>query len=303
MSDRLDQTRLGLVVVTASAFAYSTAGFFTRLITLDVWTVLFWRGVFGGLAIGCFVIWQHRRQTVTAFWTMGRAGVAVALCSALATICFINALRQTTVADVLVINATAPLVTAALAWIWTSERESKATIIASVTAFFGVTVMVNAALTEGHILGDLLALIMTVLISAMMIIIRGNREISMLPAACLSAFLCSLIVLSISVPSAARGMTIVYLILFGTTQFGLGLLLLTIGTRMISATRSALIGSLETPLAPMWVWLAFGEVPSPSTFVGGLIVMMAVVGEVLTKSVGAEPPDTVVSPKSPSVRE
>jgi drug/metabolite transporter (DMT)-like permease len=303
MSDRLDQTRLGLVVVTASAFAYSTAGFFTRLITLDVWTVLFWRGVFGGLAIGCFVIWQHRRQTVTAFWTMGRAGIAVALCSALATICFINALRQTTVADVLVINATAPLVTAALAWIWTSERESKATIIASVTAFFGVTVMVNAALTEGHILGDLLALIMTVLISAMMIIIRGNREISMLPAACLSAFLCSLIVLSISVPSAARGMTIVYLILFGTTQFGLGLLLLTIGTRMISATRSALIGSLETPLAPMWVWLAFGEVPSPSTFVGGLIVMMAVVGEVLTKRVGAEPPDTVVSPKSPSVRE
>ena len=253
MSDRSDQARLGLVVVTASAFAFSTAGFFTRLITLDVWTVLFWRAVFGGLAIGSYVIWQHRRQTVTAFLTMGRAGIAVALCSALATICFINALRQTTVADVLVINATAPLVTAAMAWLWTSERESKATIIASVAAFFGVTIMVNAAVTERHILGDFLAVIMTVLYSAMMIIIRGNREISMLPAACFSAFVCSLMVLPISVPFAARGMTIVYLMLFGTAQFGLGLLLLTIGTRMISATRSALVGSLETPLAPVWV--------------------------------------------------
>jgi hypothetical protein len=80
MGDRLDQARLGLVVVTASAFAFSTAGFFTRLITLDVWTVLFWRGLFGGLAIGSYVVWQHRRQTVTAFWTIGRAGIAVALC-------------------------------------------------------------------------------------------------------------------------------------------------------------------------------------------------------------------------------
>src|SRR6516225_4853222 len=129
---------------------------------------------------------------------------------------------------------------------------------------------------------------MTVLYSAMMIIIRANREISMLPAACLSAFVCSLIVLPISVPCAARGMTIFYLMLFGTTQFGLGLLLLTIGTRMISATRSALIGSLETPLAPAWVWLAFGEVPSPSTCVGGLIVMAAVVAEVLAKPASAE---------------
>jgi drug/metabolite transporter (DMT)-like permease len=214
--------------------------------------VLFWRAVFGGLAIGSYVIWQHRRQTVTAFWAMGRAGIAVALCSALATICFINALRQTTVADVLVINATAPLITAALAWPWTSERESKATIIASVAAFFSMTVMVNTALNEGHMRPSRCDHD-SVLYSATMIIIRANREISMVPAACLSAFVCSLIVLPISVPFAARGMTIVYLMLFGTAQFGLGLLLLTIGTRMISATRSALVGSLETPLAPVWV--------------------------------------------------
>jgi hypothetical protein len=67
MSDRLDQARLGLVVVTASAFAFSTAGFFTRLITLDVWTVLFWRAVFGGLALGSYVIWQHRRKLSLPF--------------------------------------------------------------------------------------------------------------------------------------------------------------------------------------------------------------------------------------------
>jgi hypothetical protein len=41
---------LGSLVVAVSATAYSTAGFFTRLIDLDIWTVLFWRGLFAGLS-------------------------------------------------------------------------------------------------------------------------------------------------------------------------------------------------------------------------------------------------------------
>ncbi|HTD48832.1 MAG TPA: EamA/RhaT family transporter, partial [bacterium] len=72
-----------------------------------------------------------------------------------------------------------------------------------------------------------------------------------------------------------------YLALFGTTQFGLGLLLLTLGTRLISATESALISALEAPLAPAWVWVAFKEVPPLATFVGGAVVMAAVSAHIL----------------------
>ena len=57
--------------------------------------------------------------------------------SALATICFINALRQTSVADVLVINATAPFITAALAYAWTADREHWTTLAASLVALVG----------------------------------------------------------------------------------------------------------------------------------------------------------------------
>jgi drug/metabolite transporter (DMT)-like permease len=64
-------------------------------------------------------------------------------------------------------------------------------------------------------------------------------------------------------------------------QFGLGLLLLTLGARLISAARSALINALEVPLACIWVWLAFGEVPSAASFAGGAIVMAAVVADLV----------------------
>ena len=278
----------GTVLITASAIAFSLAGLFTRLIDLDVWTVLFWRALFGGIFIAGYIAWREGRRVLPAIRQTGIAGVAVTISSALATICFINALRQTSVADVLVINATAPFVTAALAYAWTADREHWTTLAASLVALVGV-VMIRGALASGHLLGDLLALIMTILISAMMVIVRRNRNISMLPAACLSAFLCAVIVAPVSHPLAATAHDFLYLALFGTMQFGLGLLLLTLGTRLFSATRSALIGSLETPLAPAWVWLAVGEVPAAATVVGGLIVLAAILADILLKKSSAVP--------------
>lgn len=108
----------------------------------------------------------------------------------------------------------------------------------------------------------------------------------MLPAVCLSAFLCALVVLPFAQPMQVTAPVMLDLLLFGTVRFGLGLLLITVGTRLISATRSALIGSLENPLAPLWVWLAFGELPAWATWVGGGLVMGAVVFDVLMKPNG-----------------
>ena len=60
------------------------------------------------------------------------------------------------------------------------------------------------------------------------------------------------------------------LFLFGTTQFGLGLVFLTVGGQMVSATENALINTLETPLAVAWVWVCFSEAPSVANFAGGI---------------------------------
>jgi hypothetical protein len=78
--------------------------------------------------------------------------------------------------------------------------------------------------------------------------LAANSNVSTLLATCLWAFLCVWFVDPIAAPDSARGLSMLRLVVFGVTQFGLGLLLLTVGTRMISATRSPLIGNLETPL-------------------------------------------------------
>ena len=279
-----EQHWLGIGLTSASTVAYSTAGFFTRLVHVDPWTILFWRGSFAGVFIACFIVWRYRRDTWAAVRAIGLPGLAVASLSTLATILFINAFRRTSVADVTIIFATAPFVTASLNWLWTGERESWATLVASTGALLGVIVMVGGAVMEGHLFGDLLAFGMTICMALVMIIIRKHRDTPMLPAACLSAFLCPLVVAPVARPGAVSSTDLLYLALFGTTQFGLGLLLLTLGARLISATESALISALEGPLAPLWVWLAFREIPPPATLAGGTIVMIAVSAHILSSN-------------------
>ncbi|CAN5831285.1 DMT family transporter [soil metagenome] len=269
----------GALLVLLSAGAFSTAGLFTRLITVDVWTLLLWRGLFGGAFIAAYVVWRDGAGAATTVRCIGLPGLVAAACSALATICVVNALRLTAVADVLVIGATAPFLTAAIAWAWSGVRERGRTLLASAVALLGVAVTVLPALGSGRLLGCALALLMTLLMSVMMVVIRQRRAVCMLPAAALSAFLCAALVGPLAQPASVSGWNLVGLAFFGTFQFGLGLLLLTVGTRLVSATRAALIGTLDTPLAPGLVWLVLGEAPPLMTCLGGAIVLAAVVGD------------------------
>jgi drug/metabolite transporter (DMT)-like permease len=266
----------GVFLIILSAVAYSSAGFFTRLIHLDAWTMLFWRGLFAGLMILCVILVQERGQTVRAIRAVGRPGLAAALCSTTATILYLNAFRRTSVADVAVIFAAAPFFTAGLGWLWLGLTEAWATLVASLFALLGVGIMVGGAATQGHLIGDVLAFGMTALMAVMMLIIRQQQQTSMLPAACLSALLCPLLVWPFASPFAVGGGDMLKLFLFGTTQFGLGLVFLVLGGRLVSATENALLNTLETPLAVAWVWVCFAEVPPITSFIGGIVVMAAV---------------------------
>ena len=276
----MDRHAQGVLLITLSAIAFSSAGFFTRLIQLDAWTMLFWRGWFAGLTILCVIVVQERGRTMAAIRAVGRPGLVVALCSTAATMLYINALRHTSVADVAVIFAVVPFLTAGLGWLWFGVKEAWTTLTASLVAVVGVSIMFGGAVIEGHWIGDVLAIGMTVCVAVMTLIIRQQQHTPMLPATCLSALLCPLVVWPLTSREAPGIADMFDLFLFGTIQFGLGLVLLTLGSRLKSATENALITTLEIPLAVVWVWLCFGEAPSGTSLEGGIIVLAAVAAHV-----------------------
>jgi drug/metabolite transporter (DMT)-like permease len=269
----------GLLVLSSTAF--SMAGLFTRLINLDVWTILFWRGLFGGAVIFAFMAIREKGGVVAAMRAMGVPGLAVAMLSTVATIAFIHALRIGSVADVMIIAATLPFVAAGMAWVWYGERAHWTTLAASLASIAGIALMAGMPGGARNLFGDALAFVMPVAIGAMMVVMRRYRHTSMLPAVALSALLCPVVVWPLAQPLSVRGLDIVYLMLFGALQFGAGLVTLTLGLKLVSATRAALIANIETPLGIALVWGAIGERPATATMVGGAVVMLAVIGDVL----------------------
>ena len=258
----------------ASAIAWSTAGFFTRLIPLDSWTMLAWRGVFGALGIAAIMLAMERTGAVSSFLNMSWPGWLFAIASGVGMIFFITSLRHTTVAHVAVIYATIPFVAATLGWLVIRERPTASAMGASLAALVGVVLMVGFGL-EGSFFGDLLAFGMTLSMAVMMVVARRFQNIPVMPAACLSALLSGLVCWPIGEPLAVPGYELLLLSLFGLVNSAVGLALFTLGARRLPAIETALIGSLDAPLAPLWVWLAFNETPSTSTIVGGLIVSQA----------------------------
>lgn len=275
--------QLGLLLVTTSAIAWSTAGLFTRLISVETGTMLVWRGLFGALGILVVLLALRGGRTWGDFRHMGWPGWIFAIVSAAGMLCFIFSLRITTAAHVSIIYATVPLVAAALAWVVMREKPSRRALLASLVALLGVTVMVGLG-TEGNLFGDLLAFAMTLVMAVMMIISRHYQAIPIMPAACPSALLSGCAAIPISGSLAVGGHDLALLALFGLVNSALGLSLFALGARMLPAIETALIGALDAPLAPKWVWLFFAEIPCTATFVGGAIVFAAVFAHLLTEN-------------------
>ncbi len=282
MAAASSQHRKGVALVVAAAIAWSTAPFFTRLLPFDSWTILFWRGLFAGGLITIVLLLTQGRAGLRDLIGISSGGWLVAGLSALGMVSFIPALQLTSVANVAAIAAAGPFVAAALAWIWLREAARLRTLLASLVAFCGVAIIVGAAAAPSDLRGVGLACLMTLAVAAMTVAIRRYRQTSMVAAAALSNILGSLV----SIPFA-HGITsvtasdILVLAMFGCCQVAMGLTLFVLGSRLLPSGQAALIATLETPLMPFWVWLAFQEVPTPRALVGGALVMGAVIADIV----------------------
>ena len=297
---RLSEAQLGALTVLAATAAWSMAGFFTRLILIDAWTLMLWRGFFGGLTALVFVYARHGGATASAFRSLGVTGWVFGLINGLGMVAFLGALRLTTVAHVTIIYATMPLAVALAAWVAIGEKPTLLAVMASLVAAAGVGLTIVAGQSEGNVWGDALALVMTASIVAALLVQRTGRPVDPIAAAVVSGFACMLFALPMSSPLSPSALEFGELALYGAVNIALGLILFFVGARHIPATTSGLIGALDTPLAPLWVWIAFGETPQPTTLFGGIVVVGAVVGYLLWSMWGRRQPSSEAGGGAPA---
>ncbi len=253
----IDMTRSradrGRLAVALAAVVWSTAGVLQRQLTsVSVATQVGGRALFAAIAVAAYVAVVERGRVVEACRSIGGAGVGFAACVAVASGAFIVALNHASVAQVLFIQAIAPVLAALLGLVLLGERVSPRTAIAMAVALLGVGVMVGSP--GGSALGDGLSLMLAFGFAGAIVIARHRREVSMAPAVVLAQLMLVIGALPIAL---AGGVTVAapdvfWLAVFGAGQIGLGLILLTVGARLIPAAQVALISLLEVVLALDW---------------------------------------------------
>jgi hypothetical protein len=108
MAGAQSQHRKGIALVVAAAVAWSTAPFFTRLLSFDSWSILFWRGLFGAAMIAAILVLLAGLERPARIHADGQKRLLVASLSAVGMVCFIPCLQLTSVSNVAIILATGP---------------------------------------------------------------------------------------------------------------------------------------------------------------------------------------------------
>lgn len=268
----------GAWLVFGAAATWSFGGAIARFLSVDdSWTIIFWRSLSAAVFLLGFMV--HRdgvRGTVQLFRDMGWAGIGVGACFAAASTCFIVALAHTTVANILLMQAGAPLFAALMMFLLFRERVGTGTWVAIAAVMAGIAVMVSDSLT-GTVspVGDGLALLIALAFALATVLTRRNAHVRMMPAVCLGTLI-TLVVGFVFAGSLQVGAAdAAWLFVFGALNLALGMMFFVTGVRLLPAALAALISTAEPVLGPVWVWLVHGEVPVGRTLLGGAIVIAA----------------------------
>ncbi|WP_085899353.1 DMT family transporter [Kiloniella majae] len=277
--DNIARNKRGIILVILSATLFSMAGIFTKTIQAETWSIIAWRGIFAAILLFIWII--YKRNFIHSFLRMGTSGIAVAIIGALGTAAFLSAFKLTSVANVSLIYAAAPLLAAIIAWIWLKEKITKPVAWGCFGAISGVLIVVSGSLgnlnqSSLNLEGDMLALGMTFSLALIMVIYRRYPSTPSAGPTALSALLLIPACFYMGTPQDIALSEILPLALFGLL-FSIAAISLTEGAKLIASGRAALLSSLETPIAPLLAWLILYELPTLQAIIGGIVIMIAVI--------------------------
>ena len=245
-----------------------------RLVDADPWTFVAWRGAL--MFVGMFVILVLRfGWTVLArTYAIGWLGLLISLIFALNNVFFQLSVQNTTVANTLVIIATAPLFAALFSVAFLRERVQMRTWIAILISALGVAMVFIGELEPGNLFGNTVALISAVGLGVHFVLVRLGRPVDMSPAIGVAGVFIVLIGAVMASDLYLDPRQFGLLAILGLVLLPLSFAFLTRAPHFIPAPEVSLIILLETILGPLWVWIAIKEQPSVQTMAGGALIIV-----------------------------
>ncbi|QJT08080.1 DMT family transporter [Oceanidesulfovibrio marinus] len=265
-------TTRGLILAFAGVLIITPDTLLVRLMQIDTWPLLFYRGLGMAAGVGVYTLLRGRKSLGKRLRALGLIGIATAVCFSTANMLFVNAVMRTSVANTLAIISTAPIWGALLSAVVLRERLPLRTWLAVVLAALCVVVIVSGDLggAGSHLTGDIVALTQSVFMSLGFVLIRSRPDVEMVPcmvlSGCITATVSFFSAGSLAVMPQDVGLLLVLCLVVLPCSF----LCLLNAPRYIPAPEVNMILLLEMILAPILVWAAVGETVSRTTLAGGV---------------------------------
>ena len=275
----------GYILVCFGGFCLSWGGFIIRSFEqASVWQILFLRSFFFLLGLIVFLLIVYKKNTLKKIKTSGLPAILGGFVLSFSFIAFVVAMSNTTVANVVFIISTQTMFLALFGFFYLKEKVSLIGSLSIFLAMSGIFIMVGDSVSSGSLFGNLVALAIPINFAILVMIIRKYKNLDMVPAVFYSGIFSCLYGLILSNSFSFTFHDILMGFLLGVPQLALGFICITIGSR---TTPSATIGLLmlsETLFAPIWVWIFLNEVPPISVFLGGVIIILAIILKSFDKS-------------------
>lgn len=266
----------GLAITTLGVLVLTPDSLLVRLIGLDSWSMVFWRGLLMMSALTLILAVYYRGRTLAKFLAIGRIGLVIAGLFAMGSVTFILALHNTSVANTLVILAAAPLIAALLSRMFLGEPVRRRTWAAILVTFAGIAILASDS-NGGGTFGDIMALATAAVLAAALTLIRRAKALNMVPAMALSGGITAIVMAPFAAPLSIAPGDLGLLLVLGLFVLPVSFGLTSLGPRYLPAPEVALILLLETVLGPFWVWLVLEETPGARALTGGAVVVAALI--------------------------
>jgi drug/metabolite transporter (DMT)-like permease len=267
-----------MVAVTA---LWSIAGVVTRqLESAQSFEVTFWRSLFTVLSLLVILPIYQGRGMLSRLFFAPRVVWLSGVCWAVMFTAFMVALTLARVAEVLVVMAVGPLLSALIARVFFKQRIARATWLAIGVAGLGMGWMFAQPLqSETFPWGVLIALCVPTAAAVNWSVVRHGQTrgeaVDMLPAVLIGAFVSAVCTLPLAWPLQASAHDVVWLACLGLFQLAVPCALLVLCAQVLPAAEISLLALLEVLFGTLFAWLGAGEEPSSRVLTGGVLVLFA----------------------------
>ena len=275
----------GYILLLFGGFCLSWGGFIIRSFEeATVWQILLLRSVFFMIALMIFLIGTYKKNTIKIIKDSGLSAVLGGLVMSLSFIAFVVSMSITTVANVVFIISTQTMFLAIFGFFYLKEKISLISFFSILLAMGGITIMVGDSLSTSSFFGNIIALAIPINFSILVMIIRKNKNLDMVPAIFYSGIFSIIYGLILSESFVFTSHDILMGFFLGVPQLAFGFICITIGSRTTPSTTIGLLMLTETLFAPVWVWLFLNEIPPLSVLIGGCVIITAIIVKSLDKN-------------------